>query len=390
MSDRQLLQSGSLPEPATKNQLFQSGRFSSIPKRILSNNHLSSHAKVVYLALVDHLNKDDCCVFPKQNTVAQETGLSVKAVKRAIGELKKIGLIWTRSRYRTSSLYFFHPNPEQVLPAENDTEACGTTGGSTVGTPVVPLAEQATPACSTTGGPTSGTSVGPLQGHPWAHFGDTGGTKVGPPVVQQEPPQGTTSLEPPHSTTSVQPPHSPAASSGGESGEHLPSLLQEEGQDADLEADSFRPPREPDYPEAPSPGIPAQSNGEPSAPPDDLALSDPVFNQLVTKWKGSIGPVGLNSDQLAKFCAIFLKQRQKSGVEPNVNRVILGAGKDDLKFHQIFKKPEDTFAWIELQQQPLPTCARGSRGHACSGQQAEAITWLIPSTLAKTPLFGRS
>ena len=362
MSDEQLLQSGSLPEPATKSQLFQSGRFSSIPKRILSNNHLSSHAKLVYSALVDHLNKDDCCVFPKQNTVAQETGLKVRVVKRAIGELKKIGLIWTRSRYHTSSLYFFHPNPEQVLPAENDTEACGTTRGLTSVPPVVPL-----------------------QYHPWSHFGDTGGTKVGPPVVQQEPPQGTTSLEPPHSTTSFQPPHSPAASSGGESKQHLPSLLQEEGQGADLEADSFPRAKEPDHPEAPSHGIPAQSNGKPSAPPDDLAFSDPVFNQLFTKWKRSIGPVGLNSDQLAKFCTIFLRQRQKSGVEPNVNRLILGAGKQDLKFHQVFKQSGDTFAWIELQQQPLPTRARGGRGHACSEQRAEAIYMAYPKHVGKAP-----
>ena len=204
-------------------------------------------------------------------------------------------------------------------------------------------------------------------------------------MVQQEPPQGTTSLEPPHSTTSFEPPHSSAASSGGESEEHLPSLLQEEGQDADLEVDSFPPLKEPDYPEAPSQGIPAQFNGKPSAPSDDLALSDPVFNQLFTKWKGSIGPVGLNSDQLAKFCTIFLRQRQKSGVEPNVNRLILGAGKQDLKFHQVFKQSGDTFTWIELQQQPLPTCARGGKGHACSERQAEAIYMAYPKHVGKDP-----
>ena len=59
------------PEPATKNQLLQSGRFSSIPKCILRSTALTPADKVVYAALIDRLGEHNY-VFPKQKMIAKD------------------------------------------------------------------------------------------------------------------------------------------------------------------------------------------------------------------------------------------------------------------------------------------------------------------------------
>lgn len=61
---------------------------------------LPHRAIAVYCYLRDRANKDGVC-WPAIPTIAEDTKLSRSTVKRAIGDLKKAGVIKTEQRYRT-------------------------------------------------------------------------------------------------------------------------------------------------------------------------------------------------------------------------------------------------------------------------------------------------
>ena len=70
---------------------------------------LPHRAVAVYTYLYDRANKNGEC-WPSVNTIAGDVKLSPATVRRAIKDLKRVGMIKTQQRYRkrggTSSLLF--------------------------------------------------------------------------------------------------------------------------------------------------------------------------------------------------------------------------------------------------------------------------------------------
>lgn len=60
---------------------------------------LPHRAISVYIYLADRANKDGIC-WPSIPTIAKDLKLSESTTRRAIGDLRKIGLVKTEQRYR--------------------------------------------------------------------------------------------------------------------------------------------------------------------------------------------------------------------------------------------------------------------------------------------------
>lgn len=60
---------------------------------------LPHRAIAVYIYLADRANKDNVC-WPSIPTIAKELKLSESTTRRALGDLRKAGLIQTKQRYR--------------------------------------------------------------------------------------------------------------------------------------------------------------------------------------------------------------------------------------------------------------------------------------------------
>lgn len=60
---------------------------------ILSRVDLSMSAKLVLIALTNHYNPQKCGMFPSQKFVAEQLGVSLKSVERAVKELKNANLL---------------------------------------------------------------------------------------------------------------------------------------------------------------------------------------------------------------------------------------------------------------------------------------------------------
>lgn len=76
---------------------------------IYQDQELGHRAKMVYIYLKDHANKDGAC-WPGIKTIAAGVSLSRSTVKRALDDLVKAGLVEKCSRWRengslSSNLY---------------------------------------------------------------------------------------------------------------------------------------------------------------------------------------------------------------------------------------------------------------------------------------------
>ena len=76
---------------------------------VYNNEELSHRAKLVYIYLKDHADKDGAC-WPGINTIAAGLKLSRSTIKRALDDLVKAGLVEKSSRWRengslSSNLY---------------------------------------------------------------------------------------------------------------------------------------------------------------------------------------------------------------------------------------------------------------------------------------------
>ena len=76
---------------------------------VYNNEELSHRAKLVYIYLKDHADKDGAC-WPGINTIAAGVSLSRSTVKRALEDLVRVGLVTKERRWRgngslTSNLY---------------------------------------------------------------------------------------------------------------------------------------------------------------------------------------------------------------------------------------------------------------------------------------------
>lgn len=76
---------------------------------IYEDTELSHRARVVYIYLKDHANREGTC-WPGINTIAAGLKLSRSTIKRALDDLVKAGLVEKSSRWRengslSSNLY---------------------------------------------------------------------------------------------------------------------------------------------------------------------------------------------------------------------------------------------------------------------------------------------
>ena len=79
-------------------------------KRDIYDQNLPSRAKVVYIYLCDRANDEGSC-FPSHRKIAEDLGLSVSTVKRAIRDLQQAEAIEKAARFhlkngRRSNLYW--------------------------------------------------------------------------------------------------------------------------------------------------------------------------------------------------------------------------------------------------------------------------------------------
>ena len=74
---------------------------------VYNDEELSRRAKLVYIYLKDHADKDGTC-WPGINTIAAGVSLSRSTVKRALEDLVRAGLVTKERRWNgslTSNLY---------------------------------------------------------------------------------------------------------------------------------------------------------------------------------------------------------------------------------------------------------------------------------------------
>lgn len=94
-----------------------------MPNWLLSRPEISTNAKVVYARLAQYAGKDGEA-FPLMQTLADEVGMQLKTVQRALDELKEHRLIESEQRgFGQSNIYFFlrHPWMKSECPTRKDT-----------------------------------------------------------------------------------------------------------------------------------------------------------------------------------------------------------------------------------------------------------------------------
>ena len=76
--------------------------FTTIPDAVIDDDRLSTYAKMVYIVLARHANKEDTA-FPGMARIAAKAGCSRPSVKRAVGELEALGYINHEKRVKAGS-----------------------------------------------------------------------------------------------------------------------------------------------------------------------------------------------------------------------------------------------------------------------------------------------
>ncbi len=174
---------------ALRNDILKPGGYASVPHCILESSKLEPSDKLVYQALLDRLGQNDF-VWPSQATIARQTALSIRSVRRSVARLTEIGLISCEVVTGTSNHYTF-TDPEVVLNMQAEADSVSDLsqrgGGHDDRTNPVTLT---VPPATMTG----------VYGHD-----DRGSTDT----VADEPLHLTTSVEPRQGTTSGESPHSP-------------------------------------------------------------------------------------------------------------------------------------------------------------------------------------
>lgn len=95
------------------------GGYSAVPRKIVYDQTISGHAKLVYMCLGARINSD-FRAWPSHALMAKEAGIGVTSVKKALTELKELGLVdWSRRALpdgsQTSNIYVVNvqmPSPK--------------------------------------------------------------------------------------------------------------------------------------------------------------------------------------------------------------------------------------------------------------------------------------
>lgn len=93
--------------------------FAMVPRWIIEDDTISQNATCVFMALAGRMGRAGSA-FPSHKLLAKEAKCSVASVKRALNELRELGIVKWESRWRggansqTSNLYTVNLNPEPV------------------------------------------------------------------------------------------------------------------------------------------------------------------------------------------------------------------------------------------------------------------------------------
>lgn len=90
--------------------------------KFFSRIKLKASARLVLRCLIDHWNPDKEYCFPRQNTIADETGCSRETVIAAIDELRAKGLIFTNGEKGEGLKYYIAPKFFELLEIQ---QPCG-------------------------------------------------------------------------------------------------------------------------------------------------------------------------------------------------------------------------------------------------------------------------
>lgn len=72
------------------------GGYSAVPRKLVYDQSVSGHAKLVYMCLAARINGDHEA-WPSHALIGREAGIGVTSVKKGLQELKDLGLVsWER------------------------------------------------------------------------------------------------------------------------------------------------------------------------------------------------------------------------------------------------------------------------------------------------------
>jgi len=100
-------------------QSTEMGRFVKLPRRLLCRGDLSLAAKVVLAVIADRAGVNGRA-WPSIRSIAQDTAISPATVKRALGALRRLGLVRTESRGVGRSLAYCVADLGQNDLGQND------------------------------------------------------------------------------------------------------------------------------------------------------------------------------------------------------------------------------------------------------------------------------
>ena len=85
------------------------GGYSAVPRKLVYDQSVSGHAKLVYMCLGARINSTSKA-WPSHALIAREAGIGVTSVKKALAELRDLGLVsWSRRTLpdgsQTSNIY---------------------------------------------------------------------------------------------------------------------------------------------------------------------------------------------------------------------------------------------------------------------------------------------
>ena len=105
----------STPSSASSGDLVQYNApdFGVIPAELMCDQRMSRNARLLGCLLWSYRNKDTGEAFPKQKTLADRIGVSVRSVGKWMAELRKHG--WMQSQHRISVDSTYHGNPGALI-----------------------------------------------------------------------------------------------------------------------------------------------------------------------------------------------------------------------------------------------------------------------------------
>jgi len=108
------------PWPVQAPGIWEDGYALSIPAKIIADQRLSHAALRFLLALTTYCRKDRGMAWPKEETISQEFGFSVRRIKGYVAELKRLGYISVTftGRYNVYHLSFLEKSARQEMASQ--------------------------------------------------------------------------------------------------------------------------------------------------------------------------------------------------------------------------------------------------------------------------------